>query len=71
MWTVIVAGTSITDAIRKEWKISPFEGFGQQSQGMLKDGTGLGVSKTVQSGTVYCRDKGVDEENVYSIAHEN
>jgi hypothetical protein len=33
-------------------------------------GASLRVSKLVQSGGVYCKDKGVDEKDFYSIAHE-
>jgi len=66
---LIVAGTPISDSIRKEWGISENLICGFQSQGVLiKDGKVSVTDKTLDGG-VLCRDEGADEKNYWYISH--
>jgi hypothetical protein len=69
-WTLIVAGNALSEANRKTWNLAAGEVCGEKSQAvMLKSGQ-VGVSKAVHSGGVYCKDKGVDEKEFWSFAHD-
>lgn len=68
-WVVIVAGKPVSEATRKTWNLRPGDTCGEQSQGVLRKGGELSVSRSMHSGGVYCRDQGVDEKEFWSFAH--
>jgi len=69
-WILIIAGTAINDASRKTWNLSAQEVCGEQSQAVMQKGGKLRISRAIHSGGVYCRDKGVDEKEFWSFAHD-
>ena len=68
-WVVILAGTAVSDADRRTWNLGEAEVCGTESQAVLQK-NGLRLAKSVHSGGVYCRDKGVDEKEFWAFAHD-
>lgn len=67
--TLIVSGSPISSAIRKEWGISENLVCGFQSQGVLiKNGEVTATDKTLDQ-SVQCRDMGSDEKNFWYFSH--
>jgi hypothetical protein len=66
---LIVAGTPVSDALRREWGLSPDLVCGTASQGVLIKGTEVTVSAAVLEGGVLCKDIGSDEKNFWYFAH--
>lgn len=69
-WIVIVAGTSIGDTKRKLWNLGDREICGEQSQAVFQKAGRLQIVRTIHSGGIYCKDKGVDEKEFWAFAHD-
>ena len=69
-WIVIVAGTSINDTKRKLWNLGDREICGEQSQAVFQKAGRLQIVRTIHSGGIYCKDKGVDEKEFWAFAHD-
>ena len=69
-WVVIVAGGGVDDGDRRKWNLSADEVCAKQSQGVILDGGALRASPSMHQGGIYCKEKGVDEKEFQSFAHE-
>lgn len=69
-FVVIVAGTAVSDAHRKTWNLQEGEVCGEQSQAVLGSGSRVRLSKAIHQGGVYCKQRGVDQKEFWSFAHD-
>jgi len=67
---IIIAGTPITDEVRKDYRLPPDTVCGSEAQGILFSKTGIRLSRAeILYGGVACRDSGVDEKDFWHFAH--
>lgn len=66
---IIVVGTTIDNATRKEWGLDDKIICGSVAQGILIQQGIPHVSKKTLEGGVICKDKGTDEKNFWYFAH--
>jgi hypothetical protein len=69
-WIVIVAGTTVTDAHRKTWNLGAQDVCGEQTSAVVRRAGRVRVLTGVHSNGAYCKDRGVDETEFRSLAHD-
>lgn len=69
-WVVLAGGTEASAGTRESWRLPAGEVCGEQAQGILSRSGAVRASKTVHTGGVYCKEKGVDEKDFWTVGHE-
>ena len=67
-WIVIVAGTPIPTAKRRNWNLNENDVCGGENQGVLSKRGQLKVTRLVQSTGHWCKDYGTDEKEYWLFA---